>query len=216
MARIRTLRDHIYDHISAKIRGGTLKPNDKIDERALCEQLGVSRTPVRETLIELANEGYMVRTPRHGFRVKPISRREVKEIYDIFGCLEALAAEKAAPHLSQSDFVTMEKLIKQMDIAINTQEQSKYYRLQKEFHEVFIKKSRSETLYRILTSLKERFLRQAYTHYESEQTIQPALNQYNEEHKAILNMFRTMAIEELKKYLKDIHWVITDAHLESD
>jgi len=103
-----------------------------------------------------------------------------------------------------------------MDIAINTKKQSKYYRLQKEFHEVYIKKSRNETLYRILSSLKERFLRQDYARYESEQAIHHALNQFNEEHKVMLKMFRTMAIEELKKYLKDIHWAITYAHLESD
>ena len=67
MKRLKTLKDHVYDHIADQIRIGELRPEKKINENIICQELGISRTPVREALIQLAAEGVLNNTARKGF-----------------------------------------------------------------------------------------------------------------------------------------------------
>ncbi|MEN6312382.1 MAG: GntR family transcriptional regulator, partial [Acidobacteriota bacterium] len=162
MFEIISVSKGIYDYISNAINEGLLKPGEKIDERAICLELKVSRTPVREALAELAGEGYLERTSRRGFRVKSISAENAKEIYEIIGNLEGLAARKALPRLQPQDFADMEALLARMDGAIRERNISAFYKLQRTFHDVFVRACGSQTLIEILESLKNRFMRQVY------------------------------------------------------
>ena len=56
MPKFKTLKDHVYDYIAEQIMEGRLRPSEKINETAICEELSISRTPVREALIQLAGE----------------------------------------------------------------------------------------------------------------------------------------------------------------
>ena len=69
----RSLKDHVYNHIVDLIDGGTLADDHKISEQQICDALGVSRTPVREALIQLAADGYLENVPRKGFYVKRVT-----------------------------------------------------------------------------------------------------------------------------------------------
>ena len=88
-------RTRIYDELLEKILFGRLQPDTRIVESRLCEDLGVSRTPLREALCRLEQEGYVVSKPNRGFSVSPLSQREIRELYPIIGTLEALALTTA-------------------------------------------------------------------------------------------------------------------------
>lgn len=216
MENIKSIRDYVYNFISNGIKEGRLKANDRVNEKLISEQLGVSRTPIRESLIELANEGYLVHLPRRGFRVKPVSVKEVNEIYLIIGLLEGLAASLALPNLCTDDFVAMEELIKNMDKSIKQKDEKNFYILQKKFHDLFIERSDNNTLKRILNSLKDRFLRQAYIGYKTDKELHFYLKKFNEQHRSILRMLRSSKIEELKKFLVEVHWTLDYARMDSD
>ena len=98
MERIMTLKDHVYEYIADQIRLGDLKPEEKINENGICEKLGISRTPVREALIQLAAEGVLSSNAHRGFVVKKTDVTTVIELYEIIGVLEGLAAKKSCPH----------------------------------------------------------------------------------------------------------------------
>lgn len=59
----RPLKDHVYDYISSRIDAGELSAGDRVSEQAICDAMGVSRTPVREALIQLASDGYLDNLP---------------------------------------------------------------------------------------------------------------------------------------------------------
>ncbi len=59
----RPLKDHVYDYISSRIDAGELSAGDRLSEQAICDAMGVSRTPVREALIQLASDGYLDNLP---------------------------------------------------------------------------------------------------------------------------------------------------------
>ncbi len=91
-----SLVDRTYREIKRRIMGNLYPPNLRVLEQDLAHQLGVSRTPVREALIRLENEGLVEVQPRRGMRVIPISPDDMREIYEVLMCLESRAAERLA------------------------------------------------------------------------------------------------------------------------
>lgn len=92
----RTSTDDVYDTIRRKVLDSELTPGSQILEQELAVMLGVSRTPIREALIRLQNEGLVEVIPRHGVRILPMSISDMREIYDVLISLEPRAAELLA------------------------------------------------------------------------------------------------------------------------
>jgi DNA-binding GntR family transcriptional regulator len=85
-----------YQAIRRRILDNVYPPGFQALEQSLATEFGISRTPMREALIRLHNEGLVAVLPRHGMRVLPVSPTDMKEIYEILTALEAMAAELAA------------------------------------------------------------------------------------------------------------------------
>ena len=118
MEKYKSLKDHVYDYIAEQILEGNLEPEDKINEAAICEELNISRTPVREALIQLASEGVLHNRARKGFVVRALSEREVKELYVVIGLLDGYAAKSACRQLTEKDLANMSFYVESMDVAI--------------------------------------------------------------------------------------------------
>jgi DNA-binding transcriptional MocR family regulator len=88
--------DAAYKEMHRRILDNVWAPGHQALEQEIALQLGMSRTPVREALIRLANEGLVEVIPRRGMRVLPVSPTDMKEIYEILGALESAAAEMLA------------------------------------------------------------------------------------------------------------------------
>lgn len=89
------LRTETYDRVLQLIMAGDLPESSRIVESALCAQLGVSRTPMREALFRLEQEGLVRQDMSRGFSVMPLTARDVREIYPIIWTLEVLALDLA-------------------------------------------------------------------------------------------------------------------------
>lgn len=216
MSLYKTLKDHVYDYISNKINDGTLKPNERLSENKISEDMEVSRTPVREALMQLANEGYLEKSPRRGFVVKELSLERVQRIYAIIGCLEALAASLAVDRLTEEDMKEMKNILGDIDNAILNRDYNQYYKLQTKFHDVFIKAADNEELSDLLTSLKKNFIRQTYiTNKEQVDTLIKVVQETHEEHKEIYRLFQEKDKGGLEKYLRNVHWNVRYAKYDS-
>lgn len=213
MAGNLTLKDQVYNYISEKIYSGNLKANKKINEKNIMDDLQISRTPVREALIQLASEGYIENIPRRGFLVKHIDESKVAEIYSILGILDGFAANQSCKNLNDKDYRIMDMLIFGMSKAIEEEDYSDYYNLQLEFHDIYTNKCNNEELIRVIHQLKKFFIKQSYRKDIAE--IKNIMNKSNEEHKVILDMFRQNKIKELEEYLKEVHWNVKYARLDS-
>lgn len=203
--KIKTLKDYVYEYISKGIQEGTLKPNDKLNEQEISDRLGISRTPIREALIQLAADGLLESIPHRGFRVKPLSLKEVTELYIIIGNLDSLAANLALYNLSEEDINQMESLKEEMDEAIKKEEYDRYYKLQIEFHDVYINKCNNKELIRILNQLRMRFIRQSYSNIDKEELLKVLL-ETNEQHGVIIDLIKARDSKRLENYIKEVHW----------
>jgi DNA-binding GntR family transcriptional regulator len=91
------LREQVHRAVVGKILRDELAPGLRLSDSVLAQELGVSRTPVREALLRLVGEGFLEVDPGRGFFVKGLSAGEVREVYPILWTLEALALRTAGP-----------------------------------------------------------------------------------------------------------------------
>ena len=104
------MRDDVYSRLRDWIITGTLEPGEKLRDADLAEQLGISRTPVREALRRLEDEGLIETKQNAWTRVAPVTHELAARIYPILCVLEPLALERALPKLTRADIKTMHRL----------------------------------------------------------------------------------------------------------
>lgn len=111
--RPQTLRDQVIAQVRQAIIEGQLKPGDHIVEKLLTDQLAVSRTPVREALIVLENEGLLVAQPNRGSFVRVFNQADVDAIFSMRTALENFAAELIIERLTPDEWRALDMLIDQ-------------------------------------------------------------------------------------------------------
>jgi DNA-binding GntR family transcriptional regulator len=97
------LGERVYRLLWDRILSRQLHPGEKLSDLRLSIELGVSRTPVREALNRLVQDGIVRAEPHHGFYVQSFSARDIIEIYELLGTLEDMALSAAAPHLTRAE-----------------------------------------------------------------------------------------------------------------
>jgi len=141
------LRDQIYDIMKEMIVMRQIKPDEKINEERLAERLRVSRTPIRETLCRLENEGIVKVIPRRGAFVIKQCKERVVEILQVREVLEGLVAGIVA---QSGDEKTLNKLRKSLERISSVPEEDghlmKYTNADIEFHSILIEASNNEML----------------------------------------------------------------------
>ena len=155
----RLYRNDAYTSLREMIVQGILEPEAKLRDTDLASQLGVSRTPVREALRRLEDEG-LVQTKQNAWtRVAPVTRALAERIYPILRVLEGLALELAAPHLSVNDLDAMRDLNAQVKAALQAGDPRAAAMLDSELHERFIAACPNPELQGIIRTLKTNQIR---------------------------------------------------------
>jgi len=109
------LNQKIYKILKAQILEGNLEPGSKLVGEKLAEQMGVSRTPIREAIKWLAVEGFVNTIPGHGTFVNSVSIKDLKEVLQVRGVLEGLAAKLAIEVIKDEQIEELERIIKEME-----------------------------------------------------------------------------------------------------
>lgn len=98
-----TLKREIYDSMMKDIVEGVYKQNEIINEKQLIEKYGVSKSPIRDALIELCNEGVLISHPRYGYEIVRINEKEIRDIVDFRVMVEGACLRTAAARMSKKD-----------------------------------------------------------------------------------------------------------------
>ena len=203
------LSERVYGHVVDRIEKGELVEGDRVLERMLCDALGVSRTPVREALGKLADDGFLVGTPRQGYAVSGFDEDDAREVFQTIGPLDGRAAYLALPRLTKEDMAQLNFLCDSMDIAIRNGLTQRYYALQTEFHRYYYDRCGNTRLMRLLHSLDKCLSRRSYENDDAASLEN--MSKANEEHRHMLELFEQGKAEELEDYVRNVHWSMTTA-----
>ncbi len=141
----------IVESVEEKILGGALKPGERIIEQELCEELGVSRSPVREALIVLENQGFLVRRARKGVSVAMVTQKEAVDAYIIRANLESLATYLTVRNNKPGMVEKLKKINGKLEQAASQNKAKKYFRLNKQFHQTLIADCENDQLIQMLS-----------------------------------------------------------------
>ncbi|MDI7258818.1 MAG: GntR family transcriptional regulator [Thermodesulfobacteriota bacterium] len=153
------LSEKVVSILREAIAKGELVPGERLPEKFLSEQLGVSRAPIRDAFRILELEGLVQIIPQKGARIKGLTVKDVESIYELRSTLDSLAIRLAVPNLREEDFSYLGKLLQQMKGCIKKRDTNSYKNLNSEFHDFFYQKSQNQWLCDVNKGLMKHIMR---------------------------------------------------------
>jgi DNA-binding GntR family transcriptional regulator len=212
--RTRTAHEYVRATLRAAMLNGTLAGGARLVQSELAERLGVSTTPVREALRDLATEGLVVFDPHRGALVRSLDIQEVRELYELRMTLEPLMVRRLIAAITPQQVARAEDLQRQMTEPC---EISTWVELNRDFHAIFSEIDGSSRLATILAGLRD----SAAPYVALSLGSRPRqIQEANAEHAALLDLYRTAAVEDAVAltvtHLKSTLAAIEEAHQRGD
>jgi len=148
-----SLSEQVFEEIQENILNGELKPGAPLPEIRLSEELGVSRTPVREALRKLELEGLVKTIPNRGTFVVGISEKDIEDIYTIRMYIEGLAAKWAAANITEELLEEMRSIAELQKFYAEKNDPFQVWQLDSRFHYILYQASGSRVLKQTLTNM---------------------------------------------------------------
>lgn len=190
------LRDVVFENLRTAILEGNLKAGQRLMEVQLAEQLGVSRTPIREAIRKLELEGLVVMLPRKGAYVANMSFKDLIDVLEIRASLEGLAASLATERLREEDIAELERVAKEFETSVREANIDNVLKKDVEFHEKIFLMANNKKLYQLITSLWEQVHRFRVTYVSNYDASLSLVD----EHNRILEAIKSGDCELAKKY----------------
>ncbi|MBA3272762.1 MAG: GntR family transcriptional regulator, partial [Chthoniobacterales bacterium] len=108
-----SLKDRAYDHIFGKMLGGAMRPGARLSDIHLAREIGVSRTPVREAIIQMETQGLVEQVDGVGPRVKNLQRPDLEETFELREILEVAAIGKAVTRITEAELIELQSICDQ-------------------------------------------------------------------------------------------------------
>jgi len=199
-----SLREQIYQHLRDGMQTGKLAPGATLNLNEISQKLGISKTPLRDALIKLEAEGFVTILPRRGVMVKKLILEDVREFYDILGALEASVVLDVFHQITPDHIRKMKHLNQAQRTALDEEDYGRYYRLNLEFHGVFLDLCNNKTLMRLITPLKQRLYDFPRHRYNVEWEKRNC-----SEHDTFIELIETGDREGAARFMKYRHWSYT-------
>jgi len=153
------LGEVVFEYLRNAILNGTLKPGERLMEISLAEQLGVSRTPVREAIRKLEKEKFVEMVPRKGAYVANLTARDILEVLEIRIVLEGFASRLAAERMGDEDIAELEGILAKFNEALESLDRPEMIRRDNEFHNKIYSAAKNNKLVEIVKELHDQFQR---------------------------------------------------------
>ena len=158
----RRIAEGVAEHLEWQIVYGVLEPEARLREEDVSERYQVSRSPVREALDHLERDGLLIRLPRRGVHVAPVSESDLRELYGVRVSLEGQAASEAAIARSQPDLLAMKTALGAMEQAMHEADVRGFFRANVGLSEAIYRATGNATLRRLLAIIEKQARRYRY------------------------------------------------------
>lgn len=200
-------RQTLHDEVTAGLRNmiieGELAPGERIPERELCEELGISRTPLREALKVLAAEGMVELLPNRGARVIELTLDDLQELFDLLGVLEGLSGELACRHMTDEQIEAVAQLHEQMLICHREGRRLEYFTLNQRIHESIMQGAGNRALQTAHAGISGRISHARYLTNLSGERWQQAVDEHESILAALKQRDGEALFRELRQHLKN-------------
>lgn len=197
MAKIQrsSLRAEALRELRRQILVGELAGGSVLRETQLAEQLGISRTPLREALLALERDGFLARAPGRGFAVRELDVEDVRELYPLRALLESRALEESG----LPDAATLEALGRLNDELGHAAPGPEWLELDLRWHDLLLAGCQNQHLLRLIENLRQHTRRYEFAYFAAARNLTASVRQ----HREILDQLAAGQLEEACRRLQD-------------
>ncbi len=182
----KSMREEVYESLKRSILYGKLKGGQRLIEEQLADQVGISRTPVREAFHKLERDELVTRLPKGGFAVREFTKEDVEEIFGIRSALESYAAYLATVHMAPDKISILERKLKESEDALERGDNDKVVQLHTEFHDLLYKCCKSRKLVEMINTFRDYF----YRYRPALLHIEDGISYSNQDHRQMLEAMK--------------------------
>ena len=198
------LRTQVYEYLREDLRTGNIRPGMFISINQVAKELGMSRTPLRDALLQLQSEGFVTFLPQRGIRINELTEDDLVYIYEMLGALDSRALLSVCEKLGPQEVARMKKINERMLQVINKKQFSHYFELNRDFHNVYLNLSTNRPLLNQVNILRQRLFEFGAKGDWLEKV--PQLN-YTE-HLSMIDLIDNGRCREAADFMRDVHCAI--------
>lgn len=195
------LRDVVFNTLREAILKGDLEPGERLMEIKLANQLGVSRTPIREAIRKLELEGLVVMMPRRGAEVACITEKDLKDVLEVRTSLEELAAELACERITQEELKDLSLALEQFYKVIQGSDIAEIAACDVRFHDIIFAATKNIRLTQILNNLREQMYRYRFEYLKDTTTHERLYDEHKMIYQALCDRNKEQALQLIKAHI---------------
>ena len=197
------LRDVVFNTLREAILRGDLVPGERLMELQLAAKLGVSRTPIREAIRMLEQEGLAITIPRKGAIVAGMTEKDMQDVLEIREALEELSVQVACDKITEEEIAELQKNMKNFEHSLKSGDLKKMAQADVEFHDVIYRATDNPKLISMLNNLREQMYRYRVEYLKNPQNHEQLLKEHEAIYKGIVEKDKDAVTEMIRKHISN-------------
>lgn len=195
------LRDVVYKKLRRAILMEELKAGDRLTEIYLADKLGVSRTPIREAIRKLEQEGLVIMLPRRGTVVAEITEKSLKDVLEVRRVLDMLSAELACERMDEDGEKALEKACHDFERAVKNRDLSDIAQKDVALHNIIVEASGNNVLQQMINNLSEQMYRYRVKYLKDDSKYETLVKEHQGIYESIIKRDKKTAARLAKEHI---------------
>jgi DNA-binding GntR family transcriptional regulator len=193
----------VYEYLREELKTERLKSGMFISINSITEETGITRTPLRDALLQLQSEGFVTFLPQRGIQINKLTQRDIEDIYEMLGALDSRALLSVVDKMGIREIKTLKKINEEMNRNISDEKFNRYWDLNTEFHNTYLKLSSNKPLLNHINILRQRLFEFGKKDWSMK------MKEFNyEEHLVMIKLIEEKEAVKAADYMRDVHCAI--------
>lgn len=197
------LRDVVFNTLRQSILTGELKPGERLMEIHLADKLGVSRTPIREAIRMLELEGLVTMIPRRGAEVAQITEKNLREVLEVRGALDALAVELACERITPEELEQLKKACEHFEAETKKGDANRVAQADVALHDIILAASRNEKLVQMIGNFSQQMYRYRLEYVKEEAHYETLIREHRIIYEAIRDRDKERGAKAIRLHIEN-------------
>jgi len=197
------LRTQVYEYLRNELKAENLKPGMFINMNLIMKNLGISRTPLRDALLQLQTEGFVTFLPQRGIRINKLSQQDIEDLYEMLGALDSRVLLAVFDKIGSFEIKKMKTLNQEMRKNISGSTFARYWDLNTDFHNVYLNLSSNKPILNQINIIRQRLFE-----FGKKDWIRKMREMNHGEHLIMIEMIEKGDAVQAADYMRDVHCVI--------
>ena len=197
------LRTQVYEYLRNELKAESLSPGMFVSMNQLMKNLAISRTPLRDALLQLQTEGFVTFLPQRGIRINRLSRQEIEFMYEMLGALDSRILLATFDKLGVVEIEQMKEINQEMHTKMSEDQFYQYWDLNTAFHHVYLDLSSNHLILNQLNIIRQRL----FEFGKKDWGTKIRENNYNE-HLTMIELIEKEESVQAADFMRDVHCII--------